>query len=143
MITKTEVLLYFFLICAPNFPAPTCLISFFIIFSEVIGTGTVGVVSFPTERKSSKFEENLKKKAVYGHVLGFDRSKNTFFGCFKLSFFFDRGPTDLELTGHYTGQKDNCVSAWLAGFLIACWVVQASSRKQQHTTITRRYYTSI
>jgi hypothetical protein len=29
----------------------------------VIGTGTVGVVSFPTERKSSKFdwfEENLK-----------------------------------------------------------------------------------
>jgi hypothetical protein len=38
----------------------------------VIGTGTVGVVSFPTERKSSKFDwfaENLKKKAVYSHVL--------------------------------------------------------------------------
>ena len=42
----------------------------------MIGTGTVGVVSFPTERKSSKFDwfaENLKKKAagvhVYSHVL--------------------------------------------------------------------------
>ena len=57
-----------------KFPHPPRLISFFIIFSVVIGTGTVGVVSFPTERKSSKFdwfEENLKKMAGYGHVLGF------------------------------------------------------------------------
>jgi len=53
----------------------------------VIGTGTVGVVSFPTERKSSKFEENLKKKAVYGHVLGFDRSKNTFLVVSNFHFF--------------------------------------------------------
>ena len=56
----------------------------------MIGTGTVGVVSFPTERKSSKFdwfEENLKKKAVYVHVLGFDRSKNTFLVVSNFHFF--------------------------------------------------------
>ena len=113
----------------------------------MIGTGTVGVVSFPTERKSSKFDwfaENLKKyRLCIATFYSIERSKITFLVVSNFHFFFDRGPTDLELTGHYTGQKDNCVSAWLAGFLIACWVVQASSRKQQHTTITRRYYTSI
>ena len=53
----------------------------------MIGSGAVGVVSVPTERKSSKFEENLKKKAVYGHVLGFDRSKNTFLVVSNFHFF--------------------------------------------------------
>ena len=84
---KDRSSIIFFPDLCSKFPHPPRLISFFIIFSEVIGTGTVGVVSFPTERKSSKFEENLKKKAVYGHVLGFDRSKNTFLVVSNFHFF--------------------------------------------------------